>query len=161
MTSSSHLIERSDPMARVHYNKRIPIIKNLLYLNFSTGRGWSLSFGPPGTKVNYGLNDHKKTVSFQKAGFRYRKTILKGRKASDQELDQIVHNRPSEGKIDDLIVKYVKRNYDLNTCVMQSYNYEGSAWPHGIMVTDKDGHRDIVYWDYHVNKISVFDFPDK
>ncbi|QAA22013.1 DUF4236 domain-containing protein [Sporolactobacillus terrae] len=52
-------------MARLHYNKRIPIIKNLLYLNYSSGRGWSLSFGPPGVKINYGINDHKKQVSFK------------------------------------------------------------------------------------------------
>ncbi|UAK16810.1 DUF4236 domain-containing protein [Sporolactobacillus terrae] len=68
-------------MARLHYNKRIPIIKNLLYLNYSSGRGWSLSFGPPGVKINYGINDHKKQVSFGKGGFRYRKTISSGRQS--------------------------------------------------------------------------------
>ncbi|MDF2903007.1 MAG: hypothetical protein K0S25_645 [Bacillus sp. (in: firmicutes)] len=143
-------------MARLHYNKRIPIIKNLLYLNFSTGRGWSLSFGPPGAKVNYGINDHKKQVSFGKGGFRYRKTLSNGRSAAQTEA--YVNRRPPEEKIDHMISKYVKKHYDLTTCTMQSFNFEASAWPHGIQITQQDGRKEMVYWDYNVNIISVYNF---
>jgi hypothetical protein len=144
-------------MARLHYNKRIPIIKNLLYLNFSTGRGWSLSFGPPGTKVNYGINDHKKQVSFGKGGFRYRKTLSDGNNRK-QTNRGAVRRRPPEEKIDHMISKHVQKNYDLSKCTMQSFNFEGSAWPHGIQITHLDGHKELVYWDYHTNQIYVYRF---
>ncbi|MFX3619560.1 MAG: DUF4236 domain-containing protein [Sporolactobacillus sp.] len=148
-------------MARVHYNKRIPIIKNLLYLNFSSGRGWSVSFGPPGTKVNYGLNDHKKTVSFQKGGFRYRKTVSGGQRTAQYQ--EPIRHHPSDEKIDKMVSKYVKRHYDLSTCVMKALDTDPklpSAWRHGIQLTSEKGHREIVYFDYHTDTVKMFALDD-
>lgn len=146
-------------MPRLNYNKRIPIIKNFLYLNFSSGRGWSISVGPRGAKYNYGLSDRKRQVSFGKGGFRYRKSLSGGQTA--QKTGSPRKRQPAEEKIDKLVSKYVKKHYDLANSAMKSWNYEATAWPHGVEITVENGHRDMVWWDYHVNEVSVFHFTDE
>lgn len=61
----------------VRYNKRIQIIKNLLYLNISKS-GVSLSFGPKGAKVNVGSSGAGVNVGVPGTGVRYTKKMGKG-----------------------------------------------------------------------------------
>ena len=61
----------------VRYNKRIQIVKNLLYLNISKS-GVSLSFGPKGAKVNVGSSGAGVNVGVPGTGVRYTKKVGKG-----------------------------------------------------------------------------------
>lgn len=58
-----------------------------------------------------------------------------------------------------MISKYVQKHYDLQVCTMQSFDFEGSAWPHGIQITQQNGKKEMVYWDYQTNHIDEFKFP--